>query len=154
MIAFYQLQPFTGLRVVNSIPYIEIQADTHMSIVDNRIKISGQQSNVIHTIQLLQQQHEQYWQVSRFFHNRQFHKARKLHSFNFIDVSKFGIDTVKQTIGRKGFHFINITETYGLNAIWHNRAYNTIELWGDNIAAFQATQHLITTLHHFHHTLS
>ena len=142
MFAFYQLQQYTANRVINHIPQIEKNTGVKMSIDGEKIKLTGQQDKVIQAIELLELQHNQYWFVSWCFHNRKFKKARNIQSFHCMDVENIPISIIKQVIGKKGCYFINITEKYGLNAIWHNRAYNTIEFWGDYIARYQAQQYI------------
>lgn len=54
--------------------------------------------------------------------------------YKMIDVD-IDANLMKQVIGRNGVVFNAITHQARVSYIWHNRANNTIEVWGDKLSS-------------------
>lgn len=145
----YKLDNITGFRVVNSIPKIEKECDVKIHLSGDNLIIKGAIEAKHRAWSFINYEVDCYWYTGWCFHNREFGKAYELKSFEYLNVSGISNDVIKQTIGRKGCYFIAITERFGLNAIWHNRGYETIEFWGDPIAIYQAKQEVIKKLEYY-----
>jgi len=149
MITFYKLEQYPSKRVTNCLPVIEQLYGVQITSKQTSLLLRGDKEATKKATQHIKWEEDNYWRIGWCFHNRKYNKAIKLGSFSHIDVSNFKKETIKQTIGRKGCYFIAITERLGLNAIWHNRGYKTIELWGDAIAISQAKEEVLKKLYEY-----
>ena len=59
------------------------------------------------------------------------------------------IDLVKQIIGKNGWHLKNLTKTYGVDLIWHERRSNIFMVWGLKPCLISALYGLKKHLHRF-----
>ena len=50
--------------------------------------------------------------------------------YRHFDVPSEWIPHIAQIIGRKGCHFIRLTERSGCDYIWYDRSNQRIEVWG------------------------
>ena len=160
MKSYYHIKNTNARRRISSyLDDIEKMSNTYIYLLNyNTIVIKAQNNQDLQAaISCIDYHHNVYVYIQSMFDYYLQQKdtntildAKKYNAYQEIDISRFNTDTIKQTIGKRGYFFIDVTEYHGINGIWHDKKNQVIQFWGDIKATNKAINEITRRLHYFH----
>ena len=151
METYYQLKnSFAKQRIKNYVREIEDLSYTKIYFNStNKILIEGTEEGIQTVLECLEYHDKTYSNIQEYFYENNKKGAMKTQGYQEFDVSNYSSDAIRQTIGRKGYNFIYVTEYNGINSIWHDKKRQVIEFWGDIKGINRAKMEIIKKLNYY-----